>query len=96
MLAKSGTIFTALAAALPGALACVAGNNMPQATETISNDAPIEVGPGEVFDGGMARYDRGAGACNEQEEGGNTPLLQLAVIGDQCDAILIDINRRPI
>ncbi|KAI8716801.1 Pectate lyase [Fusarium sp. LHS14.1] len=61
-----------LALAMPLALACVAKNSIPEATETISNTEPIEVAAGEVFDGKGARYDRGAGACKNQEEGGKT------------------------
>lgn len=60
----------ALAFGLPAALACNAENAMPEATETITNSEPIYVAAGEVFDGGFARYDRGAGYCQEQQEGG--------------------------
>lgn len=63
-------VIAGLAIGLPVALACNAQPGIPEATETISNSEPIYVGEGEVFDGGNARYDRGAGACNGQEEGG--------------------------
>ncbi|ROT41947.1 hypothetical protein SODALDRAFT_354071 [Sodiomyces alkalinus F11] len=41
--ADKPTVIAALAVALPSALACVAGGNIPAATETINNDAPIEI-----------------------------------------------------
>lgn len=63
-----------LAFGVPMSLACVAKDALPKATETISNPEPIEVPAGEVFDGKGARYDRGAGACKEQEEGGKATM----------------------
>lgn len=66
----SKALLATMAFGLPAALACNGSNNMPEATETISGSEPIEVGEGEVFDGAFARYDRGSGACGEQEEGG--------------------------
>lgn len=61
-----------LAAALvPSALACLGyEGGVPAATATHSNSKVIEVKAGETYDGGWARYDRGSGACNGQEEGG--------------------------
>lgn len=60
----------ALAAALPGSLACLGyEGGVPVPTAHHSNSQVIEVGPGEVYDGGWARFDRGPGACNEQAEG---------------------------
>ena len=63
-------VIAAVAFSLPLALACNGQPEIPEATETISNTEPIYVGEGEVFDGAGARYDRGAGACNGQNEGG--------------------------
>ncbi|UPK92399.1 hypothetical protein LCI18_003334 [Fusarium solani-melongenae] len=57
-----------LALAMPIALACVAKNSIPEATETISNNEPIEVAAGEVFDGKGARYDRGADSSAGQAD----------------------------
>lgn len=55
---------------LPAALACLGyEGGVPDPTDHISNSAVIEVGEGEVFDGGWAKYDRGSGACSEQAEG---------------------------
>ncbi|KAJ3543399.1 hypothetical protein NM208_g3597 [Fusarium decemcellulare] len=64
-----------LALGMPVAFACVAKGGIPEATETISNSEPIEVPAGEVFDGQGARYDRGSGACKEQEEGGQSDTV---------------------
>lgn len=63
-----------LGLAMPIALACVGKNAMPKANKTISNDRPIEVAAGEVFDGKGARYDRGTGSCNSQKEGGKSSV----------------------
>lgn len=60
----------ALAFGIPAALACNGENAIPEATETITNSEPIYIASGEVFDGGFARYDRGSGYCQEQQEGG--------------------------
>lgn len=65
-----------VAVALNGVLACNGQPGIPQATDHFSNSEPIEVASGEVYDGGMARYDRGPGACSEQEEGGMFAVLE--------------------
>lgn len=65
-------IIAALAVALPATSACEASNQIPDATDHFSNSEPIEIPAGEEFDGLMARYDRGPGACKEQDEGGTT------------------------
>lgn len=55
---------------LPAALACLGHEGgVPEPTDHISNSNVIEIGAGEVFDGGWAKYDRGSGACNGQNEG---------------------------
>lgn len=63
-------LLATLALGLPVALACNGDSNLPAANGSFSNSEPIEVGEGEVFDGAMARYDRGSGACTDQAEGG--------------------------
>lgn len=59
-----------LSSFVPAALACLAHEGgIPEATDVISNDAVIEIAAGDTFDGEWAKYDRGSGACNEQNEG---------------------------
>lgn len=60
----------ALAIALRSVSACVGKDALPKANRTISGKAPIEVAAGETYDGNMARFDRGSGACKAQTEGG--------------------------
>lgn len=65
----------ALAALLSPAFACLGyEGGVPTPTATYSNSAVIEIGAGETFDAGWAKYDRGSGACSEQAEGGTFPL----------------------
>ena len=65
-----GSSLALLIAGLPAALACLGyEGGIPTATGHFSNGNVIEVGSGEVFDGKWARYDRGSGACNNQNEG---------------------------
>ena len=64
-------LLLASAALLPAVLACEGyEGGVPVPTDHFSNSAVIEIGAGEVFDGGWAKYDRGSGACNDQNEGG--------------------------
>lgn len=61
----------AIAALLPSVLACAAyDGGIPKANGHHSNSKVIEVAAGKTFDGAWARYDRGAGACSGQKEGG--------------------------
>ncbi|KAJ4214919.1 hypothetical protein NW759_009942 [Fusarium solani] len=77
-----------LALAMPIALACVAKNSIPEATETISNNEPIEVASGEVFDGKGARYDRGAGQADTVFILREGATLRNAIIGpDQHEGV---------
>ncbi|KAL6362847.1 hypothetical protein LRP88_04160 [Fusarium phalaenopsidis] len=74
-----------LALAMPIALACVAKNSIPEATETISNNEPIEVAAGDVFDGKGARYDRQADTVFILREGAT---LRNVIIGpDQHEGV---------
>jgi pectate lyase len=59
-----------LSALLPAVFALAWSEGaIPKPTRNSSSTSVIEIAPGEVFDGGFARYDRGLGACNEQAEG---------------------------
>ena len=70
MYTKAFQLLAAFAVALPAVHACVAKDALPQATQTITNSKTIEVAAGQTYDGKNARFDRGAGACKEQSEGG--------------------------
>jgi hypothetical protein len=60
-----------LAALLPVALACNGyTGGVPKATSTKTNSKVIIVKAGTTYDGKWARFDRGAGACGGQSEGG--------------------------
>ncbi|WQF85475.1 Putative pectate lyase PlyH/PlyE, pectin lyase/virulence factor [Colletotrichum destructivum] len=90
-------LLAALAVAFPTVSACVGKDALPSATETISNSKPIEVAAGESYDGKLARFDRGAGACKAQTEGGQKDAvfilrkgatLKNAIIGkDQMEGV---------
>lgn len=67
---KAFQLLAVLAAALPAVHGCVGKDALPQATQTITNSKTIEVAAGQTYDGKNARFDRGAGACKEQTEGG--------------------------
>jgi hypothetical protein len=41
----------------------------PVPTETVVLNETMYIGPGQVFDGQMKRYEREEGSCNEQAEG---------------------------
>lgn len=67
-----------LVALLPIALACNGyTGGVPKATSTKTNNKVVTVKAGQTFDGKWARYDRGAGACNGQTEGGTVSPLRL-------------------
>ncbi|OLN97696.1 putative pectate lyase F 4 [Colletotrichum chlorophyti] len=97
MRSEAFKLFAALAVAFPTVSACVGKDALPSATETISNSKPIEVAAGETYDGKMARFDRGAGACKAQTEGGQADTVFLlrkgatlknAIIGkDQMEGV---------
>ena len=58
-------------AATPLALACLGyEDGLPTPTGHKSLSEPQYIGAGEVFDAGWVKYDRGSGACNGQNEGG--------------------------
>lgn len=67
MLSKLGLTL----ALLPAALACLGyEGGVPNPTGHVSSGSVIEIAAGQTFDGGWKKYDRGSGACNEQNEGG--------------------------
>lgn len=71
-----------LAALLPvTALACNGyTGGVPKATSTKTNSKVITVKAGTTYDGKWARYDRGAGACGGQSEGGMLHFPPLPLI----------------
>lgn len=70
-----------LAALLPVALACNGyTGGVPKAVGTKTNKAVITVKAGQTFDGKWNRYDRGAGACNGQGEGGKLHYTHPALL----------------
>lgn len=85
----------ALALCLPAALACVAKNNMPKPSETVSSDAPIEVPARTAFDGKNKRYDRRNYTCKNQQEGGwSLPLVRSRLLCETDSALRL--QARPI
>lgn len=82
-----------LALGLPAALACNGSNSMPSPSASYSNSEPIEVAAGEVFDGEGALYDRGEGACNEQEEGGQADTVFVLRAGATLRNVIIGRNQ---
>lgn len=68
---KFSTMFAAVAAFVPAVMACNGhAGGIPKAVGTKTSSAPIYVKAGQVFDGKWTRYDRGAGACGGNNEGG--------------------------
>lgn len=89
----SKVLLASLALGLPAALACNGSNNMPSPSASYSNSEPIEVAEGEVFDGEGALYDRGEGACNEQEEGGQADTVFVLRAGATLRNVIIGKNQ---
>ncbi|MBE3041726.1 pectate lyase [Candidatus Bathyarchaeota archaeon] len=88
--ALPGSSLALLIAGLPAALACLGHEGgIPTATDNISNGNVIEVGAGEVFDGGWAKYDRGSGACNNQNEGDSDDAVFLLHAGATLRNVII-------
>ena len=88
--ALPGSSLALLIAGLPAALACLGHEGgIPTATDHISNGTVIEVGAGEVFDGGWAKYDRGSGACNNQNEGDSDDAVFLLHAGATLRNVII-------
>ena len=75
---------------LPAALACLGyEGGVPTPTKHISNSKVIEVAAGQVFDGGWAKYDRGSGACNDQNEGDSDDAVFLLHAGATLRNVII-------
>ncbi|CAG8979916.1 hypothetical protein HYALB_00011839 [Hymenoscyphus albidus] len=80
----------ALVALLPSALACNGyTGGLPKATSTKSNSKVIEIKSGQTFDGGWAKYDRGANACTGQTEGGDADAVFLLQSGATLRNVII-------
>ncbi|THW81669.1 pectate lyase-like protein [Aureobasidium pullulans] len=83
-----------LAALLPVALACNGyTGGVPKAVGTKTNKAVITVKAGQTFDGKWNRYDRGAGACNGQGEGGKADAVFLLEAGATLKNVIIGKNQ---
>ncbi|KAG6363939.1 hypothetical protein INS49_009042 [Diaporthe citri] len=93
MYTKAIQLLAALAVALPAVHACVAKDALPQATQTITNSKTIEVAAGQTYDGKNARFDRGAGACKEQTEGGQADTVFLLRKGATLRNAIIGKNQ---
>lgn len=79
---------------IPAALACLAyEGGVPAATASHSNSSPIQIGAGEVFDAGWARYDRGPGACGDGE-GGNEDAVFILQSGATLRNAIIGQNQQ--
>jgi len=82
-----------LAALLPVAFACNGyTGGVPKATSTKTNSKVITVKAGTTYDGKWARYDRGAGACGGQSEGGMCCLFALPLVSSD----LLSSERFPL
>ncbi|CAE6460000.1 unnamed protein product [Rhizoctonia solani] len=64
----------------PPLIKCAASCTFPTSPKTSGLSAPITVTG--TFDGGNVRFDRGSGACNGQEEGGDSDAVFLVQSGD--------------
>lgn len=81
----------ALAAATPS-LAIpkrAASCTFPDPPSTSSLSEPITIAAGDSFDGGNVRYDRGAGACLGQTEGGDSDAVFLVEEGGSISNVVI-------
>lgn len=66
----------ALLAAVPATMACLAyEGGVPEPTDSKSLSEPQYIPAGETFDAGWVKYDRGSGACNGQNEGGEADTV---------------------
>ncbi|KAL4790410.1 pectate lyase [Aspergillus venezuelensis] len=85
----------ALASSLiPVTLACLGWEGgLPQHTAQYSNSAPIEIGAGETFDAGWAKYDRGSGACSSGE-GGNDDAVFILQAGATLRNVIIGADQK--
>ncbi|KKK13999.1 hypothetical protein P175DRAFT_0559363 [Aspergillus ochraceoroseus IBT 24754] len=79
---------------LPVALACLGWEGgVPVPTAHHSKKAPIEIRAGEVFDGGWAKFDRGAGAC-KNGEGGDSDAVFILRSGATLKNVIIGKDNR--
>ncbi|KAI5274747.1 pectate lyase-like protein [Aureobasidium subglaciale] len=83
-----------LAALLPVAFACNGyTGGVPKAVGTKTNSKVITVKAGQTFDGKWNRYDRGAGACSGQTEGGKADAVFLLEAGATLKNVIIGKNQ---
>jgi pectate lyase len=76
--------FVSALAVVPAAIACQGSDAMPSASGSEVFSEPRYIGPGEVFDGNLVRYDRGV-PCSGQSEGGKYISSSTSV---QCDILI--------
>lgn len=84
----------ALAAAVPAAMACAAWDQgLPTATGTKSLSEPQYIGAGETFDAQWVKYDRGAGSCGGQSEGGEADTVFVLEDGATLKNVIIGADQ---
>ncbi|KEY73911.1 hypothetical protein S7711_07755 [Stachybotrys chartarum IBT 7711] len=89
----SAASLLSLAAALPAAMACLGyEGGVPTPTDTISLSEPRYIQPGEVFDAGWARYDRGV-PCGGQGEGGEADTVFVLEDGATLRNVIIGADQ---
>ncbi|KAF6813101.1 pectate lyase c [Colletotrichum sojae] len=82
-----------LLAAVP-TLACNGyTGGVPKATKTVTSKAPIEIKSGSIYDGKWQRFDRGAGACSNQKEGGSKDAVFIIKAGGTLKNAIIGKNQ---
>ncbi|KAK0210052.1 polysaccharide lyase family 3 protein [Desarmillaria ectypa] len=65
----------------------------PTPPKTSSLSSPMTIKAGGSFDGGNVRFDRGAGACKEQNEGGDGAAVFLLQEGASLSNVVIGANQ---
>lgn len=65
----------------------------PVAKETVVFENAKYIMPGEVFDGGMKRYERPEGSCNEQAEGTDADTVFNLLPGSTIRNVIIGKNQ---
>lgn len=86
--------FISFLASLPATLACLAyEGGVPEAVSTKSLSEPQYIGAGETFDAGWVRYDRGAGACGGQNEGGEADTVFVLEEGATLRNVIIGADQ---
>ncbi|TDZ37516.1 putative pectate lyase D [Colletotrichum spinosum] len=65
----------------------------PVAKETVVLEQAMYILPGQVFDGGMKRYERPEGSCNEQAEGTDADTVFNLLPGSTIRNVIIGANQ---